>query len=193
MFHKFLLPLALLACLGAGPAWAHKVIASTYVVGGSIEGEIGFSNGDMSADTLVTVTTPDGRSLGEATTDADGFFSYTPTEAVDHVFHANLGAGHVAQVTVAAADLPGTLGGGPQAQEKTAAPAEPAANLTPGVREMIAEAVREEVRPLRRELAAYREKNDLQSILGGLGYIVGLFGVAFYLLGRQRLKRATHA
>ncbi|NIY97843.1 cobalt ABC transporter permease, partial [Salipiger sp. HF18] len=49
------------------------------------------------------------------------------------------------------------------------------------------EAVRDEVRPLRREIAAYREHNDLQSILGGIGYIVGLFGLGFYLAARRKL------
>jgi nickel transport protein len=187
-----LLPLALLAVLLTTPAWAHKVIASTYVLGGAVEGEIGFSNGDMAADALVTVTTPDGRPLGEARTDAEGFFTFTPTEAVDHVFRADLGAGHVAEVTVQAAEL--SQGGGGTTTTTTvaarAAARAEAADLPPGVREMIAETVRDEVRPLRRELVAYREKTDLQGILGGIGYIVGLFGVGFYVVGRQRLKTA---
>lgn len=200
MIQRLLVPLVLLAGLVAAPAWAHKVIASAYVVGGGIEGEIGFSNGDMAREERVTVTTPDGRSLGEIRTDADGFFTFTPTEAVDHVFRADLGAGHVAEVTVAAADLPKDLGGPAASPETTDAPpgtAEATASSTPtaapddaALRAMIAETLRDEVRPLRRELVAYREKNDLQSILGGIGYIVGIFGVAFYLIGRQRLKRA---
>ncbi|MFV0358777.1 cobalt ABC transporter permease [Tropicimonas sp.] len=53
---------------------------------------------------------------------------------------------------------------------------------------MIARIVRDEMRPLRQEIAAYREKNDLQSILGGIGYIVGLAGVGYYVAARRRLK-----
>lgn len=182
----------------APPALAHKIIVNTFVAGDTIEGEVGFSDGAMATDTPVTVRAPDGRVLGETRTDADGFFSFTPTEAVEHVFRADLGAGHVAEARVPVADLPAVLSGGAapvaEAEPATTAPVEdtraPQATLTPAMRQAIAEAVRDEVRPLWRELASYKEKNDLQTILGGIGYIVGLFGVAFYLMGRQRLKRA---
>ena len=60
-------------------------------------------------------------------------------------------------------------------------------SLTTEERLAIAEAVRDELRPLRREIAAYREKNDLQTILGGIGYIVGIFGLGFYVAARRRL------
>ena len=40
---------------------------------------------------------------------------------------------------------------------------------------------------LEAEIAAYREHNDFQTILGGIGYIVGLFGLGFYLAARRRL------
>jgi nickel transport protein len=54
----------------------------------------------------------------------------------------------------------------------------------------VSEAVKQEVRPLRREIAAYQETHDIQSILGGLGYILGLVGVVFYLMARRRLSMA---
>lgn len=197
--HVLLLPLVLLAVLISQPAAAHKVITSTYVIGDTIEGEVGFSSGDMAVDTPVMVVTPDGRRLGETKTDGDGFFTFKPREAVDHVFRADMGAGHVAEAVIKAAELPAGLGAGPSAPASMvseaasvtdAAVLDETAALTPGVREVIAQAVRDEVRPLRRELVAYREQNDLQGILGGIGYIVGLFGVVFYLMARQRLKAA---
>lgn len=61
------------------------------------------------------------------------------------------------------------------------------AALTDAERQAIAEAVRDEMRPLRREIAAYREHNDFQTILGGIGYIVGLFGLGFYVAARRKL------
>lgn len=187
---------AVLAISPALPALAHKVVASTFVAGDDIEGEVGFSDGAMAADTLVTVTTPDGRPLGETRTDGEGFFTFTPSEAVDHVFRADMGAGHVAEVVMPVADLPKALRGQAGAARAVAAVTPSAgggmaAAVSPDIRDAIAEAVREEVRPLRREIAAYREKNDLQSILGGIGYIVGLFGIAFYMMARHRLKRAA--
>lgn len=176
--------------LSAGPAWAHKVIASVYASGAVIEGEIGFSNGDMAANVLVRVTDQEGNVLGEAMTGENGVFTFTPTKAVAHVFRADLGAGHVAEVTMAAEDLPPSLHNGAMPVAKAAAPenAAPSAGIDDRQRDLLAEMVRREVKPLRQEIAAYKEKNDLQSILGGIGYIAGLFGLGFFLSARRRLK-----
>lgn len=189
------LALVLALCCAPLPALAHKVIAGVFAAGDAIEGEIGFSNGDMASKTLVIVTGPDGAELGRVLTDADGFFLYTPTSPVAHRFTANLGAGHVAEVVMPADEVAKIMG---VAAETAAAPApdaavgqasgEVVATLSPQDRQAIAEAVRDEIRPLRREIAAYREHNDLQSILGGVGYIIGLFGLGFYLAARRKLS-----
>ncbi|WP_254885292.1 cobalt ABC transporter permease, partial [Salipiger sp. HF18] len=120
-----LLLIAALACAPL-PAAAHKVIAGVFPSGEAIEGELGFSNGDMAADTEVVVTGPDGTELGRTRTDADGFFTYVPTAPVAHSFHANLGAGHVAEVTMPAEDVARILGAAP-----AAAPAPTAAGAAP--------------------------------------------------------------
>lgn len=173
------------------PALAHKVIAGVFPSGDAIEGEIGFSNGDMAAEVEVIVTGPDGAELGRAVTDADGFFTYVPTAPVAHTFRADLGAGHVAEVVMEAADVAKIIGVATVEAARQAPAADPdavtVASLTDEERLAIAEAVRDEMRPLRREIAAYREHNDFQTILGGIGYIVGLFGLGFYLAARRRL------
>lgn len=185
------------------PVLAHKVIAGVFASGSSIEGEIGFSSGDMASNTEVVVTGPDGTELGKTITDADGFFVFTPTVAVDHTFFADLGAGHVASVTMLQADVAKIIGVAapvaPVAPVASSAPNAAAppnaastttltvAALTQEERQAIAAAVRAEIRPLRREIAAYRERNDFQTILGGIGYIAGLFGLGFYLAARRKL------
>ncbi|MBR9762080.1 MAG: cobalt ABC transporter permease [Rhodobacteraceae bacterium] len=181
-----------LLCTLPAPALAHKVIASVFPSGSAIEGELGFSNGDMAAGQEVLVLGPDGGELGRVTTDADGFFLFTPTEPVAHRFRADLGAGHVADVTMQAAEVAHLLGLAPGASTPDAPP--PGDSGTPGAlssaqQAEIATLLRDELRPLRREIAAYREKNDLQSILGGIGYIFGLFGLSFYIAARRRLKK----
>ncbi len=186
--------LILMLCLLALPlpAMAHKVIAAVFPSGSAIEGEIGFSNGEMAPDLPVQVYGPDGTLLGESTTDAEGFFTFTPTQPIAHTFRADLGAGHVADVTMSAEDVALILGVTPAAPAN-APPAQTTATgsgLTDADRAEIARLMRDELRPLRREIAAYREKNDLQTILGGIGYIIGLFGLGFYLAARRRLKAA---
>ncbi|MGD9919569.1 MAG: cobalt ABC transporter permease [Paenirhodobacter sp.] len=203
--------LALALALGAGPAAAHKVIASAYPSGTEIEGEIGFSNGDMAKNATVEVLGPDGTRLGETVTDAEGAFTFTPHVAVAHEFHADLGAGHQVSFTMtqedveqvlrmqqdtaqAGAEAAAAVGGTPAAapQGASAGPAAPApapggvVTLSMADKLAIAAMLRDEVRPLRREIDAYREHNDLQRILGGIGYILGLFGIGFYVAGRRR-------
>ena len=194
--------IALSLALGLAPlpVLAHKVIFGVFKSGDAVEGELGFSNGDMAAGATIEVFDTAGQKLGEAVTDADGFFLYTPTEPIAHVFRANLGAGHVGETEMPAEDIADILG---MAAVTTAPQTSPAvadtpsqttvtvASLTDEERTEIAAIVRDEMRPLRREIAAYREKNDLQTILGGMGYILGLFGVGFYLAARRRLKHAA--
>lgn len=182
--------------LSGAPTLAHKVIAAAYPAGDVIEGEVGFSNGDMAVDVPVVVYDEAGTQMGETRTDADGFFVYTPTRKVAHVFKANLGAGHVVEFRLEAAEVPDVDGAAsaatpaaptvgeatPQVASASAAP------LPDDLKAMIAAAVRDEVRPLRREITAYKEKNDLQTVLGGIGYIVGLSGLAFFLMARRERR-----
>ena len=175
-------------------AMAHNVISSVFPAGSSIEGEIGFSNGEMATDQLVEVFDTGGNKLGETTTDQAGFFLYTPTAPVTHVFRADLGAGHVAEMTMSGAEVASIMGVEASELAVTAeVPLEPeigavtVAALTDEERTAIAEIVRTEMRPLRQEITAYRNHNDFQTILGGIGYIVGIFGLGFYLAARRKL------
>lgn len=176
------------------PALAHKVIAGVFPAGDAIEGELGFSSGDMAVGQEVIVYGPDGAELGRTMTDEDGFFLYTPTSPVAHSFTADMGAGHVAKVVMAAEEVAEVMGVAARSVD-TPAVATPikgatgvtVASLSDEERQAVAKAVRDEVRPLRREIAAYREKNDMQNILGGIGYIIGLFGFGFYLAARKKM------
>ena len=46
----------------------------------------------------------------------------------------------------------------------------------------------EEVAAMRRQLHAIEDRRSLQDIIGAVGYIFGLAGVAFYILGRRRAR-----
>lgn len=200
-FATLLLALAFAGGL-AVPAVAHKVVAGAYASGNTIEGEIGFSDGSMAKDVLVEVTAEDGTKLGETRTKDDGTFVFTPTQRVTHVFHADLGGGHVADFRVEASDLPGSLAaagatgaavaptGAKEAAAQPSTAGAAATSVTDAQKAALAEAVRNEVRPLRREIIALKEKNDLQSIIGGIGYIAGLFGLWFFLAARRKTSKA---
>lgn len=186
--------LALLALIfSTTSANAHKVILAVYQSGDVVEGELGFSNGDMAADTRIEVFDEQGNKLGETTTDADGYFIFSPTANVTHVFRAELGSGHIGEAILTAENLPGAV-----AEVTTTVPDAASVEVTPSIAQpagideaALAEMLRNELRPLRREIAAYKEKNDLQTILGGIGYIVGLFGFFMYWSAHRKLKDAA--
>ncbi|SCA55519.1 conserved exported hypothetical protein [Candidatus Terasakiella magnetica] len=184
---KLLFILALL-CF-TQPAFAHKIVASAWTDGADIEGEIGLSNGEMAkTGTVVEVFNDQGALIGQTQVNEDGLFRFTPTQAITHRFQANLGAGHMAFVIVTTDELPDGVKqntpapNGQKAIEKTASSIANTANIE----QLIAKAVRREVQPLRKEIASYKEKNDLQTILGGIGYILGLTGIGFYMAARRK-------
>lgn len=196
------------------PAYAHKVVISAYAEGDIIEGEVGFSNGDMSADTPIDVLDDEGNVVGTTRTDGDGVFQFKPTKAIPLTFRANLGQGHVAIYNMAVDELPEIVTGDAPKTEDAAYESGKAGavsgNFTSAAKEMaldsgqlsalvreavkqelaqaksdISSAIRKDIKPLRKEMAAYKEKNDFQTILGGIGYIIGLFGVGFYIVARR--------
>ncbi|TCO74099.1 cobalt ABC transporter permease [Rhodovulum euryhalinum] len=174
--------LVLVLCLALAPlpASAHKVVASVFASGEVIEGEIGFSSGAMAANQPIEVLDGSGNRLGAAMTDADGVFTYRPTVPVRHVFRADLGAGHVAEIEMAADEVAAILAAAGPGGMPLAGPSDTDTAA-------LAAMLRDELRPLRREIAAYKEHHDLQTILGGIGYIAGIFGVGFYVAARRRL------
>ncbi|HOU21896.1 MAG TPA: hypothetical protein PKX16_06700 [Kiritimatiellia bacterium] len=48
------------------------------------------------------------------------------------------------------------------------------------------QALQKQIVELRRDLAARDDRTRLRDILGGIGYILGLMGLAFYFLGTRR-------
>lgn len=184
---KFITTLAL-CCLLSFPTFAHKVVASTWIDGADIEGEVGLSNGEMAKNgTIVKVFDLEGNSLGETEITQDGLFRFSPTKAIAHHFSANLGAGHVASVIVNPDELPENLRKAPAStQMKTQVMTKGTVINSDEISKLISKAVRQEIQPLRKEIALYKEKNDLQSILGGIGYILGLTGIVFYIAARRK-------
>lgn len=176
------------------PVYAHKVVADAYASDDVIEGEVGFSNGDMAVGILVEVFDPAGNKLGEVTTDEEGFFLFKPTQVIEHVFRANLGAGHVAEFKVAVEDLPVIDGAAAPVTTTVSEVASETQQMTASVSQVSSadlRGIKQELKLMRKEIAAYKEKNDFQNILGGLGYIIGLCGLYVFFLARREKKQAA--
>ena len=190
LLHSQRLALWTVLCLLSLPAYAHNVIGGVYAVGNTIEGEIGFSNGDMAkAGTRVEVRDVAGTALGEVIIDDEGFFSFDATRRIDHHFYADLSSGHVIDLVLPAAELPASLPGA-DTQSAVSKPVKNTASTTSNaeLQAMIEQAVARQVHPLRRELAAYKEKAGIRDLIGGLGYIFGLVGFGIWWRQRQLAK-----
>lgn len=191
------LALAVILMAGAAPALAHKMKLFATAEGPVISGYVYFPGGGRGAGLEVTVTAPDGTALGTVTTDAEGAFHFEATQGVDHRFVARSLDGHLAEFTVPASQLPpGLSGGAAPGGAGSAAPAEagetpeasapaPAVDMA-ALEETIARAVAREVNPLREQIEGYEERVRLHDILGGMGWIAGLAGLGFFVLGRRR-------
>ena len=96
--------------------------------------------------------------------------------------------GPAAATPAAAVGAAGGAAGGAAPVAALAAAPLSEAGFSPAQLAEIGRVMRDEMRPLRREIAAYREKTGITAILGGLGWIAGLCGVGFYFAARKRLE-----
>lgn len=183
--------LLLTLILSAPTLQAHNVVAGAYVDGMLIEGEIAFSNGEAALPgVLVEVFIENGQKVGETQTAADGLFSFTALSPEKHILKADLGAGHVAEIVVEAGDF--TAAKKP-AKSTAKDSATLATNAVAGIsatelETIVRKAVAQQVKPLQKELRAYKEKVMIRDIAGGLGFIFGLFGVAAWMASRKPPK-----
>lgn len=189
---KYLMLLLMLFTL---PVSAHNVVGGVYAIGSTIEGEAGFSNGDMaSPGTVVIVTDKNGNLLLETTTDSEGFFSMQAQSRIDHFFKLEMGSGHVLELELPAAELPESLAGAssePNQVKKNTVSTQTAQYDQAALQAMIEKAVAKQVKPLRKELRAYQEKAGFQDMIGGIGYIFGLCGIGIWWRQRKLSKTAA--
>lgn len=201
----------------SGSAFAHNIVSGVYADGMMVEGEIGFSNGDMAAaGVMVEVLNDAGEKLGETALVEGGMFAYQASAVQKHIFKANLSSGHIAEMVIEAdelsADTASTASTASGSGSLVVASAEPANNSTMAItadasntpsesagsialgvtatelQAMIRSTVAQQVRPLQKELRAYKEKVMFRDIAGGLGFIFGLFGVAAWMASKRKNK-----
>ncbi|ALG69286.2 hypothetical protein [Beggiatoa leptomitoformis] len=163
-------------------AYAHKVKLFATVEGSTINGYAYFSGGAAVQNMPVIVKDNSGVVLGESLTDTQGRFSYVLTQKQAVQLSINTGDGHQASYAIQADDVSITT-------ENKATKQNVKTNLVEQpIQLLVEQAVYQQVRPLREQLEKYEEKVRLHDILGGIGYIVGIAGLWFFLQGRRVKK-----
>lgn len=189
--------------LPAGLAHAHKFRCFATVDGTTVSGYAWFGGGTRPKNIPYKVLAPDGKVLHKGTTNEKGEYSFEAPARCDLELVVDGGEGHQARFTVNADQLPAALpaygsegGGGTTeaeaapGQEEENPPAEEVearAEVDSGaLRSVVSGAVNKAVAPLRVELQTFKEETRMQDVLGGIGYLFGLAGLAFYFLGVRR-------
>lgn len=204
---------ALLACLllglAATPALAHKVNVFAYAEGGQVHARGYFNDGRPTVGATIEVHDEAGRLLLSGQTNDAGEFSFPVPKAAGSlklVLVASMG--HRNEYQLAASELPQPAKrpspqaapkpaarppapGTAQAAEAVAAAPPPtldAEGLRTVVREEVERALEARLAPLTRQLAASQQQEGVSvtEVVGGVGYILGLFGVAAYFASRRR-------
>lgn len=180
----------------ATPAFAHKLKVFATAIGADISGYGYFAPGGRAQDSTVTVTA-DGKVVATLRTNEEGEFSFTAQSRVDHVFLLDAGDGHEATYRIAADELPATLSG-PVASTPVTPPAgsQQRPQVLPvgpnpaiaEVRALVEMGIAQQLRPLREQIDALQQKLWLHDVLGGIGYIVGIAGLAMWLSANRKVK-----
>jgi nickel transport protein len=188
--HPSLRQCGVLALLGAlwlcpTPARAHKLNLFAHVEGKTILGKAYFSSGAAAQGVSVTAFDPAGRELGRTTADAQGQFSLEARTRCDHRLVVETADGHGAEYTVSAAELPADLApavaGPPKPGASGGSGGKIAAKTPPDADQIAAK-----IDALTAQVVQLREQLRFRDVLGGIGFILGITGIAFYCLGAMR-------
>ena len=192
--------LLLLLCLSLlsapAPALAHKVSVFAWFDGKKVELEAYFASGDKARNSTVTVTDEHGRKVFEGKTDEKGLLSFVPPGKGRYHVVLVAGMGHRAETEV---DVDAAPAGRQEEVQGPSTPLPPQADVTSGTNETrgddclsAAELERildERLMPIQRQVMVLAEEQGRirpHDVISGLGYILGLMGVAMYVSCRKK-------
>jgi nickel transport protein len=172
-----------LAVLAATPAEAHRLRVFATVEGGGIEGYAFFVGGGRPEGAAVRFVRA-GAVVHATTTDAAGAFAWRPDAPGPITVVVDPGGGHSAEVTLGAERFGAAPAGdaAPASDEEAAS----AHALDPAIEAAIEAAVARQIRPLLEAEAEAASRLRFNDVMGGIGMIVGLAGVALWARTRRR-------
>jgi nickel transport protein len=166
----------------AGVAEAHRVNLFVYVEGDTVYAEGYFPDGGACRDCLVEVLELDsGEKLLEGTTDEEGMFSFKLPGKGPLKVVLNAGMGHRDEYI---------LRSGPAGSEETRAENVPEEiKLPESDFQALDQVLEKRLRPMEQRLIRIEQRLSrpgLTEVIGGIGFIVGIFGIFLYLKERGR-------
>ncbi|WP_028109256.1 hypothetical protein [Ferrimonas futtsuensis] len=159
---------------------AHLLKVFAYGEGGRVHGSVYFAGGGPATGASVQVLAFDGSLLATLTPDENGEFVYQPEEPRDLELLVDTGDGHQVRWPVSADEIQGA-----QPSPQPGQADEPQALDQQQLLSMIEQAVARQVGPLRQQLQQAEDRARLSDVVGGLGMIFGIAGVAMWWRGRR--------
>jgi len=180
--------------LWTGPAMAHRVTIFAWVEGDKIFTESKFSGGKRVNQGDVIVYDSEGNQLLKGKTDDKGEFSFEIPKKTSLKIVLMAGMGHRGEWTIPVSELEDVAG--PQIEitssrkavrKKTGKPPEVSHLSSNEIRLTVEEAIDKRLKPVMKILVALRENRPtFRDIFGGIGYILGLVGIAAYFNYRRK-------
>lgn len=194
------------------PAWGHGVNVFAYVDGQKIFVEGYFTGKSKAVDSVVEVFDAQGNKLTEGRTDSNGVYSFKALDVVpvrgDLRIVLKAGPEHQAEFRIPASELPAypkrktpaaPTQKDPQTQEinLSGRPTAETSHDQLALKKIVEEAVEDKIQPLatmlgkqQKLLVELNEKRiSLTEIFGGIGWILGIVGVAAYLMSRRNMEK----
>ncbi len=176
--------------------FAHKVNIFAYVEGDKVYTESYFNDGKKCIESKIEVFDNRGNKLLEGLTDEEGEFSFeVPSEDGDLKIVLTASMGHRAEYIIRADELISSAG---LIEEKFEEKEEPVSIVSPEtslvdlkeIQSIIEDTLDEKLKPIMREMREIKKSQEDKisptEIIGGIGYIIGIFGIIAYFLSRKR-------
>ncbi len=181
-------------------AGAHGVYTFAWVEGNQICTDSYFSKNSPVRGGRISLHDPAGRELQNGLTGEDGRFCFArPDRPQDLTVAVEAGQGHRAEFRLRAEDWPAKTApaaaeeatppaAGPPAATTAALPAAAPAGSEEALRHIVREELEAQFGPCRQVLAESRGGGEpgVREIVGGLGWLAGLFGLAAWFSARKR-------
>jgi len=175
------------------PVLAHKVIIFAWVEGDTVFTESKFSGGREATDAQVLVFDRDGKQFLEGKTDNKGKFSFKIPKLTDLRIVLDAGMGHKAEWRIPESEI--KEAGGVSEKKRAGESAQPidVGLSKEEIKELIEESLDRKLRPIVRMMTESQSKGpSITEIVGGIGYIFGLMGVAIYFKNRGKKRHEVN-
>jgi nickel transport protein len=187
------------------PAFAHRVTIFAWVEGNTVHTESKFSGGKRVNEGTVNVYNSAGTIIQSGKTNENGEYSFTAKEKGDLKIVIEAGMGHRGEWQMSekdfaapsdapmdAAPIPEETAGTNQQPnmdhgKSSSAPVSPNSISAIQLEAIVEKAVEKKIAPLMAALAEAQDKEpSIRDIMGGIGYILGLMGIAAFVRYKRK-------